>query len=1057
MDLPRLSPTSLRDRVLLLTLSGILIASVTLAFLVVRYLQNDVQKILIQQQQSIVNMVVNHMETALEERVDYLEGFATKLQHKGKLISYRNMQQLLDKEAHLHQLFNGGLVVLNQAGISIKDSPPVKGRIGIDYSDRQHMQQVKSSAKTVITRPLIGKGLKTPLFAINTPILSPEGQVIGYIFGVNVLAKDNVLKNISNQTIGNEGQLLIIDPNLEIYVTDSDVGVPLISYNQDNRCNCISEVVSGNMSGITTNSHNEQILFASAEIKQMGWLVIRSYPLKMATSPIDTLTANITSLIVVLMLCMAILITYLLNRQLTPLKEASTTIKSMASGQQPAHELKVTKQDEIGQLIQSFNALHQTRVHNEQALTESEARYRMTMEATGTGIWSWDLHHDEISWNSQCYKMLNYDEDEFQLNRESFKELLHPDDRVNFFINFMPQMLRNTSVETEFRLKTAQGGWLWIQSRGRPVLFDDHSKPLRIVGTYVNIDKQKQTEQLRLAAAAFETNDAIMIVNADEQIIKVNNAFCQITGFSHDEVKDQNPKLLQSGIHGHDFYEDMWDCLNDTGHWQGEVWNRRKDGQIFIAWLNITTQYNDDNSVNSRVAVFSDITEKKRSEELIWKQANFDPLTTLPNRRMFFDRLSQEIKLATRANKSLALLFLDLDHFKEINDTMGHGQGDKLLQEVANRLKQLVRSSDTIARLGGDEFTAILPQIDNTRQVELVADKMLKALAKPIMLDQQEIYISASIGATLYPQDGDNSDQLIQNADQAMYAAKERGRNQMHYFTPSMQKEALRRVELVQNLRHAISTQEFELYYQPIIDMQTGAVHKAEALIRWNHQGKIIMPDEFISIAEESGLIHEIGNWTIQQAINQVSQWRTEFDPQFQVSINTSPLHYEDNNLNNSTLDNWLIRIEQAGISGEAIAIEITEGLLMDQSPETQQKLLKLRDANIQVSLDDFGTGHSSLAYLNRFDIDYLKIDRSFVRDLQQQSNDLALCNAIIVMAHTLGLKVIAEGIETEQQRELLTNAGCDFAQGFLYSKPIPAKQFAECVKALQKGLAISE
>ncbi|MEH6579991.1 MAG: EAL domain-containing protein [Amphritea sp.] len=585
------------------------------------------------------------------------------------------------------------------------------------------------------------------------------------------------------------------------------------------------------------------------------------------------------------------------------------------------------------------------------------------------------------------------------------------------------------------------------------MLFDRHSKPIRLVVTHVNIDKQKQTEQLRLAAAAFETNDAIMIVDADDRIIKVNSAFCQITGYSPEDAVGQYSKLLHSGIHDDNFYEEMSNTLDTTGHWQGEVWNRRKDGQVFIGWLHITTTYTEEGSVNSRVAVFSDITEKKKSEELIWKQANFDPLTGLPNRRMFFERLTQEIKMSKRAGKSLALMFLDLDHFKEVNDTLGHAQGDKLLKEASIRLKKLIRGSDTVARLGGDEFTVILPQIDTARQVELVADKLLKKLACPFQLGEHKVYVSASIGATLYPQDAEDSDQLIKNADQAMYAAKNSGRNQMHYFTQGMQDEAVNRLETVNKLRYAIKAKQFQLYYQPIIDMKTGASHKAEALIRWIHpEDGLIMPEEFISIAEDNGLIADIGNWTFKEALNQVTQWRQNLDPQFQISINTSPAHFEDSNTNTATMGEWLKLIKDSNTPGEAIAIEITESLLMDSSTETKNKLLSLRDANIQVALDDFGTGHSSLAYLNRFDIDYLKIDRCFIRNLHKSSNDMALCTAIIVMAHTLGLKVIAEGIETEEQRSLLTTAGCDYAQGFLYSKPLPAAQFEQSMRDFSKA-----
>lgn len=1053
MSILHLPLHSLRDRVLLLTLGGFLITAVVLTGLIVRYLQTETLHLLVQQQQGMINIVVRQIDSALQHRVDYLEQFARSLHHNNQLKSYSDIQTLLNQETHLHELFNGGLVVVNRNGISIVDFPIVPNRTGLDYSDRKHMQQVRQTRATVITRVLIGKGLKTPLFAINTPILSNDGkEILGFIFGANVLARDNVLQNVSEHTLMDQGRMMIIDPNLEIFVTDSEAGLSLMPYHDHPGIDCIRQILNGTGSGMCQYQDGSHSLFASEQIQRMGWIVIRTYPLSAASGPITTLTYEISGITIVLIIAIGALLALLLKHQLTPLNTASQRIQAMADGSLPSTHLEVTHPDEVGRLIQAFNQLQQSRQRYETALLESEERYRMTMEATHTGIWSWDLENDTIHWNNECYAMLGYADQTFPLNRKHFKAMMHPDDQVQFFINFMPQMLSDTSAEAEFRLQTAQGKWLWIQSRGRPIAFNNRSKPVRIVGTHVNIDKQKQTEQLRLAATAFETSDAIMIVNKANRIIKVNNAFCQITGYSEEEALNKTPAMLRSGMHKPDFYQSLWQTVNNTGHWQGEIWNRRKDGEIFIAALHINTLFNDDGSINQRVAVFSDITEKKRSEELIWKQANFDPLTGLPNRRMFMDRLQQEILLADRANHSVALMFLDLDRFKEINDTMGHNTGDELLQEVAKRFRKLVRGSDTVARLGGDEFTFILPQIENTQQVERVAEKILEAAERPFTLQHQPVYISGSIGITLFPQDADNVDQLIQNADQAMYAAKESGRNQMYYFTPSMQEDALQRVNLVKELREAISEQQFVLYYQPIVDMHNRKVVKAEALIRWQHPEKgLVMPDAFIPLADESGLILEIGEWGFTEALQQVKLWRTTLNPDFQISVNTSPAHFELNGPHAASPERWIGQLKGSNIDGGAISVEITEGLLMDTSPETRQKLLKLRDADIQVALDDFGTGHSSLAYLNQLDIDYLKIDRSFVKNLKQPSNDLALCNAIIVMAHTLGLKVVAEGIETLEQHQLLQEAGCDFGQGYLYSPALPADEFARWVAAFEK------
>lgn len=571
---------------------------------------------------------------------------------------------------------------------------------------------------------------------------------------------------------------------------------------------------------------------------------------------------------------------------------------------------------------------------------------------------------------------------------------------------------------------------------------------LQRLGTAVRralTEKDEQTarrdaeKSLRLAASVYNaSNEGIMIVDANNSIIATNPAFTIITGYAQEEVIGKDPSILKSGYHDASFYQAMWQDINAEGYWQGEIWDKRKNGEIYPKWLTISTVFNEDSTIQQRVAMFTDISQKREAENLIWRQANFDMLTKLPNRQMFHDRLEQQIKKANRAARPLALIFLDLDRFKEVNDTLGHDIGDALLRDAAQRLSSCVRETDTVARLGGDEFTIILSDLDDLGSVSRVAQEILRKLSEPFSLGSEVVYISASIGITLYPEDATEIEVLLKNADQAMYAAKNLGRNRYSYFTPSMQQAAQHRMQIANDLRVALSRDQFWIAYQPIVDLATGNIYKAEALLRWQHPTKgFISPKEFIPVAEDTGLINEIGNWVFRQAAKQVKIWRNSLHPEFQISVNKSPIQFYNEG---ETHLAWYDHLKELGLTGQSVVVEITEGLLLDANPLVTDRLLEFRDAGIQVAIDDFGTGYSALSYLKKFDIDYLKIDQSFVRNLAPGSDDMALCEAIIVMAHKLGMQVIAEGVETEEQRDLLIAAGCNYAQGYLFSKPVPAE-----------------
>ena len=435
------------------------------------------------------------------------------------------------------------------------------------------------------------------------------------------------------------------------------------------------------------------------------------------------------------------------------------------------------------------------------------------------------------------------------------------------------------------------------------------------------------------------------------------------------------------------------------------------------------------------VGTITDITESKKTEQKIWYEANFDNLTDLPNRRLFRDRLDQQIKNADRFDTCLALLFIDLDRFKEINDLLGHDAGDQLLVEAARRIQKCVRATDTVARLGGDEFTVILTDFDKKLHVEEICNKLLDSLTSKFTLGKEEAYISASIGLTIYPTDADNSEALIRNADQAMYNAKKLGRNRFSIFSKEMQDEAYARLKMTGELREALSQHQFQVLYQPIVELSTGRVTKAEALLRWYHPTMgTISPVDFIPLAEESGLINQIGDWVFMKATSASLEFSKKSGATFEISVNRSAVQF----LNTSNDFNWARYLKDKGMPKNSISVEITEGMLVDATSKVVETLLEYRDAGIQVAIDDFGTGYSSMAYLKEFDIDYLKIDQSFIRDIHSNPSSSAIARSIIAMAHELDLKVVAEGIETREQQDVLLEAGCDYGQGFLFAKPMP-------------------
>lgn len=597
-----------------------------------------------------------------------------------------------------------------------------------------------------------------------------------------------------------------------------------------------------------------------------------------------------------------------------------------------------------------------------------------------------------------------------------------------------------TRQKESFELRLSIGSkHIWVNVEVKPDSVPEHCL---ISMNDITTHKNAETD-MRLAAAVYGSlSEAVMVINTDFEIINVNQSFTDLTGYSHDEIMGQSPALIQSRATNEsqkfESLQHLWSNLFQ-GKWEGELNLRRKNGEEYTARLSISSIYDSSNLVTHRVVTFSDISERKRLDSLILKQANYDLLTGLPNRQLFQDRLSQGLHLASRSQKKLGLLSIDIDKFKEVNDSFGHKIGDALLIEVATRLSRCIRETDTVARLGGDEFSIIMGELDDLSTILPVANRILQVIAEPFQLSGSLAHVSASVGVAVFPDDATVDEELINDADNAMYAAKKQGRNRVHFFTQLLQDEINRKIYLNSELREAINNHQLFVFYQPIIDLNTGKLFKAEALLRWKHPVLGYVPaDEFIPIAESSDQITIIGDWVFYQVAQQALAWRSRYDSEFQISLNKSPAQFS----RSYNQEVWLNYLRRIGLPPNALVMEITEGLLMDGSEQINQQLIQLNESGIGISLDDFGTGYSSLAYLKKYDVDYLKIDRIFIKDLKPEEDDMALCEAIIVMAHKLGIKVVAEGIETEQQRELLHAAGCDYGQGFLFSKAVPADQF---------------
>lgn len=689
----------------------------------------------------------------------------------------------------------------------------------------------------------------------------------------------------------------------------------------------------------------------------------------------------------------------------------------------------------------TFTAMNITeRKRVEADLIESKEVYRGVVQDTPVLLCRF-LPDGEIVFVNNAYA------EYFQMQPEAlvgskFLDLIPEADRQMVMAN-LAGLSENTPTQSHEHQVIAPDGTVRWQRWTNRAIFNALGKVMVYQSIGEDITERKQDEErLHQAAAVFaSTVEGVTITNLEGRILDVNQAFSDITGYERDEVIGENPRILKSGRHDINFYQAMWQSLLSTGQWRGEIWNRRKDGHVYPELLTISIVRDQNGSSTGYVGVFSDITNIKQSEERLDYLAHHDALTDLPNRLLLNARLHQSIKHSSRQHAMMAVVFIDLDRFKHLNDSLGHPLGDDLLRQLAKRLDQTIRSDDTVARISGDEFVVLLEDVGTAEHTAVAVDKLMEVFKTPFLLEMNKVYITASMGVSLYPQDGDQATELLQHADAAMHRAKDEGRNTYQFYTSDLTSAAFEHVFLENALRGALANQEFRLVYQPRVDLMSGKFTGMEALLRWHHPNQgVISPARFIPIAEQGGLIIDIGAWVLSTACAQGKAWLDQGYDIGRIAVNVAGPQIQD--------PGFIQQVESilkaSGFPTGHLELEVTESFVMRRTEDCIQQLTTLRALGIEIAIDDFGTGYSSLSYLKQLPIDNLKIDQSFVRDIPNDPNDMAISEAVIAMGKALGMRIIAEGVETEKQAEFLREKGCAQAQGYLFSRPVSAEKLEE-------------
>lgn len=785
--------------------------------------------------------------------------------------------------------------------------------------------------------------------------------------------------------------------------------------------------------------------------KQMGLLYVE-YDVAPQLEGAETTTLRQTAAIGAISLgaalAVALMLHFLVSRRVNVLVAASS---KLAAGDYAARA-ELSGNDELTALGKAFDAMVQQLRENTAIRDREHERLSEAQKVGCFGSWELDLVSGKLHWSDEIFRLFEIDPEKFAASYEGFLNTIHPDDRDRVNRAYSNSLEDRQPYQITHRLLLAGGRIKWVEERCT-THFDDSGKPLRSLGTVQDVTQRETDAQLlRVAAVAFETQEAILVTDRDCNIVRVNRSFEDITGYSFAEVAGKNPRILSSGRQDQEFYRQMWSAINTEGRWSGEIWDRRKNGEIYPKWLTITS-VKKGHEITHYVGVFVDISERKRAEEEVRLLAFFDPLTRLPNRRHLMDRLHIALAQSQRNRQYGALLLLDLDHFKMLNDTKGHNVGDLMLIEVGNRISGCIRESDTVARFGGDEFVVLLEGLGTQEEVAApaaanIAEKIRTSLTMPYDLNGYLHESTPSIGIAMFAGNNIEIAELLKRADLAMYQSKETGRNAFRFFEPRMQAALEARSQMEHALRNALANEELTLHYQ----LQTNRSKEllgAEVLLRWDNPvlGRV-PPSQFIPLAEQTKLILPIGYWVLETACRKIKEWEQHpVASKLHLAVNISPVQFHQPDFVN-TVKKILAR---TAANPSRLELELTENLVLENVDVAIEKMTALRAEGVRFSMDDFGTGYSSLQFIKRLPINIMKIDQSFVRDILTDPGDAVMVQTITGLARNFGFDVIAEGVETEEQLSPLIERGCVSFQGYLFSKPVPQAEFERLIEEWER------
>jgi diguanylate cyclase (GGDEF)-like protein/PAS domain S-box-containing protein len=1044
---------SIKAKVTLLTLMALAAGLWSLAFFASHTLRKDMINHLGEQQSSTASLLADQFDDELRHRITALETIAAKL--AAPLIgNAAALQTQLEQLPLLQMLFNGGTFITAADGTAVASLPTSVGRVGLNFMDRDCVASALSENRVAVSNVQISKLLNEPVFSIAVPVRNALGQVTGALVGVIDLALPTFLDHAINSQYGKSGGYLLIAPQQRMIITASDRRRVMETLPAPGINPAIDRFLQGfEGTAVLVNPLGIEVLVTAKVIPAANWYVVVSLPTDEAFAPLKSTQKELLWAAIGLTLLVGGLIWWLLKQLLEPLQTTAKMLAVLVEDEQVAPPLPINRKDEIGQLIDSFNRMLVALKARQEALQVSDSKLKFLLSASPVTLYTCSVSppYGATYISPNVLRNMGYTPEQFIQNSGFWVENIHPDDLAHV-LEQLPQLFDYGIHGQEYRFRISDGSYRWMHDELR-LMRDEAGEVSLIVGCWADVTERKQAQAALIQSEeryriAFQTiPDAVSIAHlTDGTYLEVNEGFSRLFGWTRDEALGNTSCDLGIWQNWND-RQALVQAIKKNGHCENlEIELFTKEGKLITALVSAnTTTINGDLCI---LAVTHDITGRRLAQGQIHDLAFTDRLTGLSNRRLLLDRLQQALVASLHQHHHGALLLVDLDGFKSLNETLGYDKGDILLQQVAARLLTCVRVGDTLARLGGDEFVILLECMDSgprnaAARAETVAEKILLILNQQYHFDAFTHHSTASIGITLFGDRSEDAVEPLKRAELAMYQAKGAGRNTLRFYDPQMQTDVSARVALEAALREALLKEEFSLYYQAQVSGEHEVVG-AEALLRWHDPKRgMVSPAEFIPFAEDSGLILPIGNWVLEAACAELVHWATRPGmAHLTMAVNVSVRQFQQDDF----VDQVLAALKRSGARGDRLRLELTESVLVDDIEGVIAKMNALKGNGVGFSLDDFGTGYSSLSYLKRLPLDQLKIDQGFVRGILLDLNDAAIAKMVIALANSMGLKVVAEGVETDAQREFLAGLGCHHYQGYLFSRPIPADEFEALV-----------